>query len=243
MSTIALNDPATIEPAQRTAARVVGFLYVFTMLTSMFGYYARGPMVTGADVMQTARNIAASDRLFRMSIVGDLLTVAGVIILVLALYVVLEPINRHIALLAAFWRLAENIILALITLNGFAVAVLLSGADYLRAFDTKQLPSLAYAIYRVWGAGFNIGFLFLGLGSTVFSYLWLKSRYIPRSLAAFGIFSSLLLAVFSLAVMVFPGLAGIVGLTYMAPMGFYEVGLGVWLLVKGISFPVPPAGR
>ena len=79
----------------------------------------------------------------------------------------------------------------------------------------------------------RIAFVFLGLGSTVFSYLWFKSRYIPRALAAWGIFSSLVLAIVSLAIMVFPGLAA-VGLAYMMPMGIYEVGLGLWLLFKGL---------
>jgi hypothetical protein len=37
--------------------------------------------------------------------------------------------------------------------------------------------------------------VFFGLGSTVFAYLWFKSRYIPRWLAALGIFSSLLVAI------------------------------------------------
>ena len=77
---------------------------------------------------------------------------------------------------------------------------------------------------------------FLGLGSTLFSYLRFKSRYIPRALAALGIFSSLVLAIVTLTIMVFPAL-GAIGLTYMAPMFFYEVGLGLWLLVKGLQAP------
>jgi hypothetical protein len=36
--------------------------------------------------------------------------------------------------------------------------------------------------------------------------------------------------------MVFPGLAA-VGLAYMAPMGLYEFGLGLWLLLKGLQAP------
>jgi hypothetical protein len=82
----------------------------------------------------------------------------------------------------------------------------------------------------------NVGFILLGLGSTVFAYLLLKSRYVPKALAAWGIFSSLLLAVGTLAIMVFPGL-GAVGLAYMMPMGIYEVGPGLWLLIKGIRAP------
>ena len=56
------------------------------------------------------------------------------------------------------------------------------------------------------------------------------------ALAALGIFSSLLLSFGTLAIMVFPGL-GAVGMSYMMPMGLYEVGLGFWLLIKGIKAP------
>ncbi len=76
------------------------------------------------------------------------------------------------------------------------------------------------------------------MGSTVFSYLWLKSRYIPRALAILGIFSSLLLGIMSLVTMVFPTVWDRVGMLYMMPMGLYEVGLGLWLLVKGLKAPL-----
>jgi hypothetical protein len=35
---------------------------------------------------------------------------------------------------------------------------------------------------------------------------------------------------------VFPGL-WVIGMSYMMPMGLYEVGLGFWLLIKGIRTP------
>jgi hypothetical protein len=228
----------TIEPAQHTAAKVVGFLYLFTMATAIYAEsFIRGQLIVAGDAVQTARNIAASERLFRISIASDLIQYASLVVLVVALYVVLRPINKNVTLLAAFWRLAENVILAVGTMNAFAAVRLLSGADYLRGVDTPQLPALAYTLLRVHGAGFNIGFVFLGLGSTVFSYLWFKSRYIPRALAALGIFGSLVLVIGGLAIMVFPSLSA-VGLTYMLPLGIYEVTLGFWLLVKGIRAPI-----
>jgi len=210
----------TIEPEQRTAAKVVGFIYVIAIATSMFAeLYARGPLIVRGDAMQTAINIAASERLFRISTVIHLITFASDAVLAVALYVILKRINKNVALLAAFWRLADCSILAVIMLSDFAVLRLLSGADYLRAFDTQQLQALARLFISVQAAGFQIGFVFLGLGSTLFSWLWLKSRYIPRALAAWGIFSSLVLAFGTLAIMLFPSL-GVVGLTYMAPMFF-----------------------
>jgi hypothetical protein len=78
----------------------------------------------------------------------------------------------------------------------------------------------------------------LGLGSTVFGYLWFKSRYIPRALTALGIFGSLLLAIGGLAIMVFPSLADVMSLTYMMPLGIFEAGLGLWLLVRGMRAPI-----
>jgi len=226
-----------LEPAQRTAAKVAGFLYLVQMATGMFGFYAhRGLMVPG-DAVQTAKNIVASERLFRIGTVSSLVTAVVVVILAWALYVVLKPINRDIALLAVFLRLAENSIGAATLFTHFVALRVLSGADYLRAVDPQQLAVLARLFIGGQGAGLNIAFVFLGLGSAVFSYLWFKSRYIPRALAAWGIFSSLLLAIGTLIIMVFPGLAA-VGLSYMVPMGIYEVGLGLWLVIKGLRAPM-----
>lgn len=226
-----------IDPAQRTAAKLAGLLYLVQMALGILGEsWLRGRMIVRGDAVQTAVNILASERIYRLSLVSDLMTYVCVIVMVWALYVVLRPVNRNIVLLAVFLRLVENSILAAVTLCAFAELALLSGADYLHGFDPKQLQALVYTLFRVHGAGFDIGFVFLGLGSAVFSYLWLKSRYIPRSLATWGIFSSLVLTSVTLTKMVFPRLAAM-GLIYMLPLGIYEVGLGLWLLIKGIRAP------
>jgi hypothetical protein len=231
----------TIHQEQRAAAKVVGIVYITAMATSMFAeLYARGPLMAGADAMKTAANIAASEGLFRLSSVIHVLTFASDVVIAVALYTILKHVNRNIALLAAAWRVADSAILASIIMSDFAVLRLLSAADYLKTFNAEQLAGLARFFISVQAAGFQIGFVFLGLGSTVFSYLWLKSGYIPRGLAAWGIFASMLLAFGTLIIMLFPAL-GVVGLSYMAPMFFYEVGLGLLLLVKGLRTPVAQA--
>jgi hypothetical protein len=223
-----------IAPEQRAAAKVAGFTYLIAMATSMFAeLYVRAPLIVAGDAVQTAINIAASERMFRIGSAIHLITFASDALIAVALYVILRPVNRNVALLAASWRIIDSAILAVNLLNDFVVLRLLSGAEYLKVFETKQLQALARLFYSVEGAGFQIGFVFIGLGSTVFSYLWLKSRYIPRALAAWGIFASMVLAFVTLAIMVFPAL-GVMGLSYMAPMFVYEVTLGFWLLIKGL---------
>ena len=227
-----------IEPVQHTAAKVAGFLYLLTLVISLFAeLYLRDPLLVRGDAAQTARNIVASERQFRISIVSGLMAVAGDIILLVALYVALKPIGRNLALLAAFWLLTKSALFAIMALNDFVALSLLSGADYLRPFDTSQLQALARMFVTVRHAAGLIGGVFWGLGSTVFAYLWWKSRYIPRGLAGWGIFSSLALAIGILAIMVFPGLASLVGPAYFVPIMIFEIALGVWLLVKGIQSP------
>ena len=221
-------------PGQRTAAKIVGLLYLVQMATGVFGeIVARGRLIVPGDAARTAQNIMAGEPLFRLSIAGDLLTYIGVIVLIWAFYVLVRPVNRNLALLAVMFRLAENTVLCVATVNSLVVLKLLSGADYLKTFDTGQRNALVMLAYNTQGLAMNVGFILLGLGSTVFAYLLLKSRYVPKALAAWGIFSSLLLAASTLAFIVFPG-SGLLSMVCMMPMGLYEVGLGLWLLIKGI---------
>lgn len=150
---------------------------------------------------------------------------------------VLAPVGRHAALLATFLRVAENSIAAA-SLVGDAVALrLLSGAGYLAPLPDEHLHALARLFAGVQGAGLQIAFVFLGLGSAIFSGLWWRSRYVPRLIAGWGIVASLLLAVATALVLVWPDLGGRLGLSYMMPMGVYEVGLGLWLLVRRLRAP------
>jgi len=232
------TEHPSIEPAQHTAARVVGFLYLFQMATAIFGQsFVRDQLIVSGDATKTAQNIIGSERLFRLSIAGDLITYTAVMVMIWAFYVLVRPVNKNLALLAVFFRLAEIAVLCVATVNSLVALRLLSGADYLKTFEISQLHSLARLALGAQGLAMNVGFILLGLGSTVFAYLLLKSRYVPKALAAWGILSSLVLAIVTLAIIVFPGLGEAIGLTYMAPMGIYEVGLGLWLLLKGIQAP------
>jgi hypothetical protein len=216
----------TVDQNIQNHARLAGFLYLLTNLTSIMAFVARAGLMAGNDVARSSA-IAASETQFRIGIATELLTVACVLALVVSLYRVLEPFGRGAALLAVSWRLTENLVLTMVTFCEFGMlAVAKDGGG-----------QLASALLPVYGEGFQVGFLFLGLGSTVFSCLWWRSRLIPRSLAGFGIFASSFMAIVSLGIIIWPGLLGVLTMAYMAPMGLFEIGLGLWLLVRGIRLP------
>ena len=224
----------TIAPSQRVAARVAGVLYLVTTVTGIFAEsVARARFIVRGDAAQTVRNIAASERLFRLGIVSNLITFTACVILTVALYVVLSPVGRNVALLAAFWRLAEAPVFAVVALADLAALRLLRGSDFLRPIGDQQLQALARLLVDMHADAYLVGLVFFGLGSTVFAYLWFKSGYIPRALAAWGVLSSVVVVVATLATIVFPGVAKLAGVQYM-PIFIFEVGLGLWLALRGI---------
>ena len=71
--------------------------------------------------------------------------------------------------------------------------------DRVLKIQPKQLQALAQLFLAVEDDGYRIGGVFFGLASIVFAYLWFKSRYVPRILAALGIFASLVPVVVPMA--------------------------------------------
>jgi len=219
-------------------ARVVGAIYLAAMALSMFTQvYVPVQIIVSGDVAATARNLVTSEGLFRAGIVIDILIFVSDVVIAWAFYELLKPVDDGLARLGAFLRVADAAILAAVTLNGWVSVRLLSGADYLQAIGPQQLQGLARLFMGMRSTGLSIGFVFLGAGSTVFAYLLFKSRYVPRVLAGWGMFASPLLALGSLATLLYPWFAGKPSMASMAPMFFYEVPLGLWFLVKGVEVP------
>ena len=155
--------------------------------------------------------------------------------LLTALYVVLKPVHPGLAMRAAFWRLAWVLVWLVMTLQLFDALRLLRGADYLRAFEAERLQALAMFDLGTRLSYYYAGLLFGALASTVCGYLWFKSGYIPRILAAFGLISSAFCVACTLAFYVFPNFDKIVNLWWFdTPMGIFDLVLSFWLLLRGL---------
>lgn len=227
---------ATAEAAQARAARIAGSMYLIGMATGIFGEaFVRGSLIVSGNVTRTAQNIIGSELLYRIGIATDLFTFASVVVLTWALYVLLRPVNKDLVLLAVFFRVAEVATHFVVTLNSLVALRLLTGADPQATFETSQLHTLARVAIGTQADGVSMGFILLGLGSTVFAYLLLESRYVPRALAIWGVFSSLLISAAAFWDIVFPSTAEIPLLSSYAAMFIYEVTLGSWLLLKGAN--------
>jgi hypothetical protein len=227
-----MTAPDAIE---RRWARVVGFSYLFALLPSIFAeFYVSGRLVSDNAIV-TAQNIIAHERLFRLGLASNLLVFAADVVLVTALYIVLERVNRRLALLAVFFRLIETTILIVAVLNDFYVLRLLSGASYLTTVDSGELATLARVSIAAHSSAYGVALLLFGFGSPVFCYLWLKSGYIPKLLAVWGLLASAWIGICSFAFIVFPDLRQVISIGYYGgPIFLFELTIGSWLLIKSV---------
>lgn len=223
-----------INESQAKAAKVVGFTYLFALIPAIFAeFYVRAHLIVSDNAAQTALNIVGHQRLFRLGTASNLTVFAVDVALITALYVVLKPINSRLALLAAAWGLIETTILVVVTLNDLDVLRILGGAHYLQAFQVSQLQALARLSVSAHDTTYNIALVFAGLRSTTFCYLWFRSGYIPRVLAAWGVLASFLMGAFAFSFIIFPELASAVPVEiYGGPIFIFELTMGFWLLFK-----------
>lgn len=226
----------TIDESQRKAARVAGLAFLFAMAIVVLANYGISfRLSVPGSAVDTARNILANATLFRLNIVCNLIYAASNVALLAALYVVLEPVNRYLALVAASCRLVVVLMWTVSALNMLGTLRLLGDAAYLPVFESDQLQTLARLQLTGGYDAYSVGLPFWGLASTVCSFLWFRSRSIPRALAAFGAISSAWCVISAGAFIVFPNFDETVNAYWFdSPMVLFEMALGLWLLLKGL---------
>jgi uncharacterized protein DUF4386 len=219
-----------IETSPLVRARVAGLLYLVANLFAPFTLlYLPSRFIVSGDAAGTASNIMASESLFRFGIVLNLFTFIGQIFLVLALYQLLNVVNKNMASLMVIFSLLAVPIAMLNELTQLAVLLLMSGADYLKAFPIEQLQALAYIFLRLHGQGLNIAQIFWGLWLFPMGYLVFKSGFLPRVL---GIL--LMIACFGYVIQSFAAFLGY-NVSLILFTGWGELLLLLWLLIKGVN--------
>lgn len=226
-------------------ARIAGLLYLVIILSAGFSEgVVRASLIVPGDATATADNIRASEVLFRAGFVADLVAFISDVGVTVLLYVLLSQVSRTVALLAAAFRLvAHPAIAAVNLLNQFAGVVLLGGADHLTAFSPAQLDTLALVAMDMHGYGYLIGGAFFGVHLLLLGWLLIRSDLFPSALGIVVLMAGGGYLVESFGIFLFPVhetlFTGLVMVT--AVLG--EVGLCLYLLVKGVRIVPSPIER
>lgn len=223
------------ESSRLVYARVAGVSYLLVIgIAVLNAVLVDARLIVAGDDGATARNILAHEALFRVGIVGTLIMYAAVLVLSGALYVVLETVNRPLALLALLLRAAEAIVGAVTVAFSLAVAALLNGDGRAASLDTLQRQALAGLVLDVRTAGLDPVLMLVGLGGMLFCYLLFISRLVPRVLSAWGIVTYASMLALGVVSIVVPGHPVVVEIVLYSFGTAFEAVFGGWLAVKGV---------
>ena len=219
-------------------ARIAGIFFLFNFLIpSMNWSFVLSKFAVAGNVTATANNILNNEFLFRLGISFELLMAVGLIVLALLLYQILKAINKTLAMLALFLKLIESTLIAVTVLIPFFALQIIKEASGLNGLTLAQLQYPLGLIFNSHTAIMSIPMVFLGIDMILFCYLFFKSNYIPRMIAAFGILSFALIFIHALMFILTPEYAEmpINQIIFWTPSGLFEIVIGIWLIVKGLN--------
>ncbi len=213
-----------IAMSKQKIAKFSGFMYLFIMVSSLLSMFFIDIKYEGKTTAETIENILSNEVYFRISNAYTVIMYISVIILAVYLYTLLKEVNKSLAILALAFRLGEALIGGIQIFCNVVVLLLLKGETELQIFAGVFLESYWLMM--------QIVFVFLGLGSMIYFYLFFKSEYIPKGISIWGMCSFALVTIGAFISIIFSNEA------YMILGGqaiIFEIFIGAWLLLKGIN--------
>ena len=229
---------AITDISMRKAAIVSGVaILVMTVGAVVATNLTIGSLIVKGDAVTTTNNIITSEVLFRSGIFSWLIILICDVLAAWGLYIFLKPVNKLLSLLMAWFRLVYAAILGTALLNYVNVLLLISGDDYVSSFGIEKFQSQVMLSLDAFGSMWSVGLMVFGLHIFLLGYLAFKSGYIPKVWGVLLLIASFGYVITNSAKLLMPTYDNYkteFELIFIIPM-LSEVGLGIWLLIKGVK--------
>ncbi|MBV8434582.1 MAG: DUF4386 domain-containing protein [Candidatus Eremiobacteraeota bacterium] len=207
-------------------ARTCGAVYACVIVLGIFAeFYVRGSIVVHGDAVATAAKIAAHETLWRAGMVANLLGGAAYVVVTLMLYVLLEPVDKRISLLAAFFSIAGCAMTGTNVLLDFA------------ALSSTAAPAALKTILGLHLPGYCVSLAFFGFYCALLGYLIVRSGYLPKFVGALLLVGGPCYVLNSCMVLLAPAAWAAVPFDVTTISGVAELVLTLWLLAMGVDVP------
>jgi len=214
-------------------ARFAGWVYLLAGVSAPFGMaYVPGKLIVRGDATATAEKILASESLFRLGMMGELVAAVGFLFVAFALYRLLAGVDRRkAAMMVTLYAL--SIPISFVGLAEEAVALnLLRGSGFASTLGRDHLQSLAMLLLDLHRQGLLLAEIFWGLWLLPFGILVLRSGFLPRFLGAWLLVNGFAYVALSLTgLMLPPRHEALFRLLLPALLG--EMAIMLWLLIRG----------
>lgn len=230
-----------VEKSPLVYARLAGFgLLLMAILAIFANFFVIERLIIPEDAATTANNIISNELLFRGGIASFIIVLILDVLVAWALYILLKPVNKNLALVAAWFRLIYTAIFGVALYNFLSVLQLVSDADYLTVFETDQLYAQVMLFINAFNNAWLIGLVFFGFHLLVAGYLIFKSGFMPRIIGILLILASMGYLIDNFAKVLLSNYTDyetIFLLIVAVPGVIGEVSLAIWFLVKGNKIP------
>ena len=222
-----------------TNARIAGFTYLFYaaigICSELLMHQARGVGADG-DAAELAR-IGQYATNVRLTILIALLECLSAFVLAVTLYGITRDEDHELAMLGLVCRVAEGVLGSVNNIPGYLGLLWLAKAGGGTGVPDIPTTNALRAFLLMPGASVPLGAFFFAVGSLIFSYLLLRGRMVPVSIAWMGVFASGLLAVALPLQLAGVPTGPLNGYYQWLPALVAQTVLALWLLIKGVALP------
>ena len=226
-------DKAEASRAQRTYARLAGFLFLAVIMVAFAGGFILSRITGSGTFAERATRIATSEHLYRAGLSMIVIVSLGSTLLAFSLYATLRGVNSLLAQLALIFALQDSFLALIVRMCGFVRVHLYASARTIGA-GTRVVQILSDLVSSIADITENLGGICFGIGLLIFFYLFFKSRYIPRTVSALGLFASVVWIVLYFANLIYPQYHELFRRISFPPMGLADVITGIYLTVFAV---------
>jgi hypothetical protein len=223
-----------------TNSRLAGFTFLAYIATGILSLVLFSRAAAGASVVARLASIAQHATTVRFVAVLTLLTFFEAVVLGVTLWALTRDEDSDVAVLALCCRVGEGVLGATAAVKTMQLLSVATAST--PAAEGAAATALGASLLSQGDSSTTIGATCFAVGSTLFSYLFLRARSIPVPLAWLGVLASVLLVI-ALPADLAGFLPGSLAWPIWLPMLVFEVTLALWLIGKGVTLPVPRPSR
>lgn len=213
-------------------ARIVGALFIITMIAGMIDAYFVAPILNSP-----LTNFSSNKNLLTTGVLLILLMSLGIVGIAIMLFPILKKYNETIAVTYVSFRTIECVLLivgAIIYLFFLALS-----QEYINAGapDASYFQTIGVLAIKLRYVAYQIAMLILGISSLLLCYLFFQSKLIPRWLSVWGLIGYAFLLISALL-----DIFGIINtvdgtgiIMYLPGFLFELIIFPIWLIVKGFN--------
>ncbi len=231
---LSISQGAPMITSNRRSAILIGIFFIVAAITSIIGLLLYAPLLNQADYLVAGAANANQIVFGALMELGLVTTAIGTAVM---LFPILRQYSEPIALAHLCFRFLEAVVITIGIVSMLALLSISREFSSANAPDEQSYKVVGTALIAIHDWTFMLGPNFmLGLNTIMYSYIFYKTRLIPRAIASLGLIGSNLIFVAAILEMF-----GIIeqlstwGALLAIPVALTELSLAIWLLAKGFN--------